>query len=510
MPLSSPDAWRNLTRVNVSLEAVTGSPGIDSAPSGAFGRSARVRSLNDDTDRDALFLTGNVATSATGDPGTAARNLFSALGVAPDSATGKRATRTAAVTGSRAGSNVLIQQQIQGHDVVGANVKVNIAPSGAFVVTGRPIGDLASRVPRQPASATPEQAAAAAAEAFDLDPSAVVDTKLEVFPVDGGGSRWAYRVGLVIEDPCADVRAYVDAVDLRLLLSFNIASALRGKAMVYRIDPLRTPELSKASLADIGPEPADQLAGGRIVVTPGRMPGIARPDRDFRMTEADAGFDEANAFFHLRAALRYFGSLRGRRRFPSPPFRPIRAVVRDPMNPDNAFFRPLKNDLRFGDVGPRPTARSADIIHHEFAHAVSDVAARLGRAPMDAPSRGLSEGYSDYFAASILGDPRFGTWVSPPHARDASDRNLRFAPGFAGSEHDTGAVWAAMLWEIRARVGPRDSDRIAFESLFLLSPQSTFEDGLAALVAADSQLAAAGQIAGSHAAAIQAEFERRR
>ena len=305
----------------------------------------------------------------------------------------------------------MLQQQVQGHDVVGANLKVNVAPSGAFVVTGRPMGDLAARAPRRPVAVTPEQATAAAAAMFDLEPSAARETKLEVFPLADGSARWSYRVSLVLEEPCADVRAYIDAVDLSLLLSFNIASALRGRASIVRIDPLRTPTLVEVGLADLGPTPADQLAGGRLIVTPGRMPGVARSNRDFRMVEADAGFDEANAFYHLRSALRYFGSLRGRRRFPSPPFRPIRAVVRDHTSPNNAFFRPLNNDLRFGDVGSRPTARSADIIYHEFSHAISDVAARLGRAPLDSESRGLSEGYSDYFANSILDDPRFAVWV---------------------------------------------------------------------------------------------------
>lgn len=244
-------------------------------------------------------------------------------------------------------------------------------------------------------------------------------------------------------------------------------------------------------------------------MTPGRLPAIVRPDRDFRLADVDTGFDEANAYYHLRSALRYFGSLRGRRRFPSPPFRPIRAVVRDHTNPDNAFFRPIANDLRFGDVGPRPTARSADIIYHEFSHAVSDIAARLGRAPEDAQSRGLSEGYSDYFAGSVLNDPHFADWVAPGAARDASDPTLKFGAGFDGPEHETGAVWAAVLWGIRSKAGARDTDRIAFESLFLLSPQSTFDDGFQALLLADRQLSQGGLTPASHARTIRAEWRKR-
>ena len=108
MALTAPDTWRSFTKVNVSLDAITGSPGIAPAPSGAFGRSAKATSHNEDTSRNALFITGQQA--ARGDPGSAARALLGALNVAPDEATEKRHCRAAAVTGSRAGTNVVLQQ----------------------------------------------------------------------------------------------------------------------------------------------------------------------------------------------------------------------------------------------------------------------------------------------------------------------------------------------------------------------------------------------------------------
>jgi hypothetical protein len=507
MALSTPDTWRRFTNVSVPLTAITGSPGINAAPSGAFGRSAKARALNEDTTRNALFITGEQAPGT--DPASAARELFSALNVAPDEATERRHCRAASVTGSRAGTNVVLQQQIEGHDLVGGNLKVTFAPSGAFVVTGRPLGDVAGRTPAEPATLTHEQSGAAAAAAFDLEPTSVTDTKLEVFPMADGTARWAYRVSLVVEEPCADVRAYVDAVSGDILLSFNIASAaaVPAWASVYPKDPLRTPTLRNVRLGDLAP--GSELTGGRLVVTPFTPPAINRPDRNFRMTDLEVGFDEANAYYHLRRALLYFGKLRGRHRFPAPPFRPIKAVVRDRSSPNNAFFRPLNNDLRFGDVGTRPTARSADVLYHEFSHAVSDIAARLGRSIEDSQSRGLSEGYSDYFANSALDDPVFAEWVSPPNRRDASDPSLKFATDFSGAEHLTGGVWAAVLWGIRQRAGAHDADRLAFESLFLLSPLSTFEDGIQALLSVDATLSAAGVTSASHETAIREEWAKR-
>jgi len=194
---------------------------------------------------------------------------------------------------------------------------------------------------------------------------------------------------------------------------------------------------------------------------------------------------------------------------PSPPFRPIRAIVRDPASAQNAFYGPTKGELRFGDFGDRPSARSADIIYHEFTHAVSDMAARLPRGLANSEARGMSEGYSDYFSNTMLDDPRFGDWVAPAQARDSSNAALRFPLGFVGEEHNTGAVWAAMLWSLRARLGARTCDQIVFESLFFLSAQSNFADGRDGLVAADRMLAGVGPSNGPNEAAIEEEWSRR-
>ena len=179
------DRWRSrLPRPGAAsagqrLSAITGSPGVNPAPSGAFGRAAKATSHNDDTTRNALFITGEQAPK--GDPAVAARELFGALNWR------RTGHREAALPRGRrhrlrAGTNVVLQQTIEGHDIVGANLKATFAQSGAFVVTGRPLGDVAARRPSDAAGATPEEAGAAAAAAFDLEPTSVKDTKLEVFP----------------------------------------------------------------------------------------------------------------------------------------------------------------------------------------------------------------------------------------------------------------------------------------------------------------------------------------
>lgn len=516
MAVSSPAGWDRFTRINLTPDTIDPDPAVLRARSPMFDRVARGPAMFPSAAAGSVFLRGSHPPAAASV--RAARELVASLGMGAGSSSRWGSLRSAADLRSRVGRTVVLQQHIRGHDVVGARVKVHFGRNGEFVVTGRPLAELRERTPRDEVRTTARDAKQAAASAFDLDVSTVRDTKLQSFPVSVGEARWVWRVAMVVDqpkgnDPVADVRAYFDARSLEVLLSYNIASALRGRANVFPQNPGRTPQIRDVGLWDLGPIPHDQLAGARLIVLPGTPPPLSETARDFRLSEDARGFDEANAYFQLRSALRYYTALRGRRRFASPPFRPVRAIVRDRASRNNAYFLPSVGTLRFGDfdVGTttRPSARSADILYHELGHAVSDNAAKLGRGPRDSQARGLSEGYSDYFASSALHDPRVCDWVAPDRTRDCSDPNARFAPDFSGDEHTTGNVWAAVLWGIRARTGPQDADRVAFESMYLLDATSTFDDGREALRIVGEELARSGKIATDPSATISAEWQRR-
>jgi hypothetical protein len=513
---SSPSGWDRFTRINLEPHTIETEPALLSAGSPASGRLAMRSATFPRAGVGAMFLRG-ISPLAGASIG-AARDLITSLGVGGPRASDWRSLRLAADLRSRVGRTVVLQQHVRGYDVVGGHIKVHFGRTGEFVVTGRPLADLRERTPQGEVGSTPRDAKRAAARAFDLDAASVRETELQSFPMSAGEARWVWRVGMVVDqpkgdDPVADVRAYLDASTLEVLLSYNIASALRGRANVFPQNPGRTPELQEVALWDLGPIPGDQLAGPRLIVLPGAPPPFLQAARDFRLTDDAQGFDEPNAYFQLRSALRYYTALQGRRRFASPPFRPVRAIVRDRASRNNAYFLPSVGTLRFGDFDTwpttRPSARSADMLYHELGHAVSDNAAKLGRSVKDSQARGLSEGYSDYFANSALNDPRMCDWVAPDKARDSSNPNLRFAPDFTGPEHETGSAWAAVLWGIRRRTGQHDADRIAFESMYLLGPDSTFGDGREALLTVSEELARSGKIDADHADVIDAEWQRR-
>ena len=375
---------------------------------------------------------------------------------------------------------------------------------GVYGVTGRPLGDLEARDPGARPALDPREVLGACAEHFGVDDLRAAAPEPVVFPLGEGGA-WAYEVRFRVPADAADVRAYLRADDLALLLSSNQASTATGRARVYPADPLTTPELVDATLEGLE-EPGRLLRGRALDVVPATGGRIVRADRDFTADPARAEFDEPQVYHHAWRALEWFRALTDPPLLATAPFAPMRIVVRDPGSPDNGYYRPDWGDMHFGMFGARSSARDASVVIHELGHAVTDAICRLGRSfARDTEARGLSEGFSDYFAASLLDDPRLGPFIAGDRegARNAADPSLRFPRDYRGEEHDLGAVWAAVLWALRGRAGA-DTDRLVVESLDFLGPASTFEEARTALRTVDDRL-----FGGRHGQAIDAEFDAR-
>lgn len=331
----------------------------------------------------------------------------------------------------------------------------------------------------------------------------------------GGGSIWAWQVRGVFDEPPMNLRAFFSATDLSFLLSYNIASAdsLYGDGQVFRVNPSRTPDLAVGTLREMGPQHSDGLQGKYLQVSPRTGAPVKDAMRHFAQGPDDVGFDEVQAFYHLERGIRWFRTLLGEELFGKTPFSPLYAVVRDSTAPNNSFFIPDSAAIRLGDFGDRPSARCADVVLHELGHAVSDSICRLGRSEQrNTPARGMSEGYSDYFAASALDDPRIADYVAdmPDGARNLAKADLTLAGITPAEEHREGEVWGSLLWSLRTVLGPDIADLLAAESLQYLGPQQSYEDGCAALVEADRVLFPADATTGRHKDAVTAAFEAHR
>jgi hypothetical protein len=482
--LSAPEAWDRYYQVNTDLDPLLGTPGI---AAGAFGETVSAASGSfAQKARRGFFLMAEQP--ADDDPATVSAGL---AGV-PDSGAFASVcgTRINRVHKSSTGSHIHSEQLIRGAPVIGADSRLHKDDRGVFAITGRPLGDLTSRDPGPAPDFDAAEAIATCEERFELE-GGLTNARVRhvVFP-DAEGASWTYEVSFVVPADAADVRVYLRADDLSVLLAHNIASSAQGRAAVYAVNPLQNSDVTEVTLDGLD-DPGNVLRGTAVDVSQASAARLDRPDRDFRVDPADPGFDEPQVYHHVWLATQYFKRIVASGLMDARPFAPMTVLVNDPRSPNNAYYMPSTGVLRFGLFGPRSSARSASMVYHEFGHAVSDSICELGRSLVrNTEARGLGEGYSDYFAASILGDPRFGDFVvNDPHgARNCSDAHLHFPDSFVGEEHDTGAVWAAVLWGIRGDIGAEKTDRLAIESLEFLSPASSFDDARVALHAVDERL----------------------
>jgi hypothetical protein len=327
---------------------------------------------------------------------------------------------------------------------------------------------------------------------------------------------WAWRVAISVASPAiADLRVFIADEDLSLLLSYPVsAPALFGEGDVYEVSPLRNQGLISVALYDLGPTPDDCVSSGRFTIKNGGTASPKSPYREFKLPPTDARFDDVSVYHYLSRARAYFRNIFRSEIFEDPLFNPLTVIVHDPNSDENAYFHPDRGALTFGDFdsGQRSSARSYDMVLHEFAHAVTHSICRLNDSPAQ-QTKALSEGYSDYFACSAINDPRFGDYVTarPKGARNCSNPGRPKATGDLDKweEHDLGEVWAAVLWELRESLGPSIVDALVAESLYFAQGLHTVEGGKTALLTADAIMFPTANGVGRHANAIENTYGKR-
>ncbi len=189
-------------------------------------------------------------------------------------------------------------------------------------------------------------------------------------------------------------------------------------------------------------------------------------------------------------------------------------------------------ELNLGLRGKRHTALDAEVVIHEYVHGVTNrtVGGGANEDPLrrTEQSRAMGEGYSDYFAVSIMNfyrrqatrDERgvYGAWIADnkntglrrhaygPTFPDTYD-TLRASPNLEA--HEAGQVWGEALLRVNEALGRDDRDagdqlgwQLVMDSLKLLpvGPEApTFLDGRTALFRAFDAAVLDGAIPGDPA-----------
>ncbi len=455
-----------------------------------------------------------------------------------------------AVKNSLAMTHVGFEQRFDGIPVAGGGVSVHALHDGAVLVLhSRAVAALEPGEPQIPVAAAEVQAMRAAA--------GLVLSAREVLFADGILGRPAYEFHLASDAPFSRQIVYISQVTGEVLhvedeLRGYVAQGqiwtnpiteaedpdLRDRSLTAGIPPvspnptlpnpatLMGPDFSQyysgVNLLDLEAGPLGPMLRGPHALV---VDGLAFGD-DMVFERDDPRFEEVMAYYWVDASQRLIQSLG---------FDDV-ANFSVPLtlhtDPNSAlggaaggcagmFFGGSQAYLAFvgrgaAFRGTADAAEDADVIVHEYGHTIQ---CNQMMAPW--PSYMLAEGWSDYWAATVMGrlvappyDTCVGEWIMSygwtrgmgpiPCARNVRNDMEYSAESEGALPHFWGQVWSGALWNLRELYGAEAADQLALEANFLLPNDAGFREGAEALLVADFALTDAAR-----AQSIVEEFARR-
>jgi len=418
------------------------------------------------------------------------------------------------------------QQTFGGLPVLNAFVSINQRPSGRVTtVHNSYISD-----PLMEGAATPV-IAREAAEVIALDgirklsgvssPELLSKTSAELnwYPVDDQSVTLVWVVKTLTYKPQGDFYTLVDANTGDRLLQEDRTVFATGTGMTYVPNPIQTsailgltdnndatsPSLNEKRIAvkllglDDG---TDKLTGEFVDVTY-KPPSCPRPDkkcpdaispsRAYVYTRNQPEFEQVQVYQAIDSVQRYLRDTLGFIEESS--IRNFATLASVHWNTvDNSSYTSSEDEgrgaLHFGDGGV-DDAEDADIIVHEFGHAIQHdqnpgCFPGGGYTPQVNEAPAIGEGFSDYLAASfyaenVSGDPTYqaenaacvAEWDNTPFpllCLRRVDGSKHYPEDLIGGPkpHPDGEIWSAALWDIRAELGGPATDQLVLEHHFNL------------------------------------------
>jgi len=171
---------------------------------------------------------------------------------------------------------------------------------------------------------------------------------------------------------------------------------------------------------------------------------------------------------------------------------------------DNSFSWDKHDLLRFGKGGV-DDAEDAEVILHEYGHAIQDAQQPNGTFGTTIEAGSIGEGFSDYWAVTVGAVvsptpdlPCVADWDSVSYTRDVPhclrrvDTNLHYPEDLEDDVHDDGRIWSRALWDFRKAVGNVRADTSILEGQFAFAPDTTMPAAARDIVAAAQGLYGSG------------------
>ena len=212
---------------------------------------------------------------------------------------------------------------------------------------------------------------------------------------------------------------------------------------------------------------------------------------EFNYTRSEAGFEDVNAYYHINHFQQYIRTLGFTNIVDYPIVVDAHALSGSDNSNFNAGFNPPR--LQFGEGGV-DDAEDADVIIHEFGHAIMHSAAP--GTNNGTQRRTLDEATGDYFASSYsrsLSPNRWSdvfTWdghneywngrssVSTDHYPEDLNNNL----------YTDADIWSATLMQIWGDIGRETTDAIMIQAAYGFSEGMTMSQAALLFLQADTLL----------------------
>jgi Zn-dependent metalloprotease len=329
-----------------------------------------------------------------------------------------------------------------------------------------------------------------------------------------GDVRHVWKVKFGVKKPAASYVIFIDRFTGQVIEERNLLKKVSGKGQVFRPNPVVTLERddlydrrdSKQKIFEPayrivelkGLKKGRRLRGSYVDTTD--TPRCAQSSTlEFIFDRRDNRFEEVMAYYHIDAVQRYIqklGFVGGYSILASP----IKVNVHGTRK-DQSYYDPSpgRQDITYGDGGV-DDAEDADVIVHEYGHALQDaIVPGFGQTH---EGMAMGEGFCDYLAASFFcrykrGDRklRFAEWDATSISDEPGGlRRLDMGKHYpedmegVGYEHDDGEIWSECLWNIRKKLGKKRADTAIIESHFYLNQYSDFKDGAEAIIMANANL----------------------
>ena len=460
-------------------------------------------------------LSGAVTAPLGGTPEEAARAFLAGNG---DLLTRKRVKDELVITGclrSRTGHHVRFMHRSGGLPVLGTGVTVHLdGQNRVTLVTAMPRAAVApvSHDASIPADTAIHAARTAVGVAGDL--RGEQRAELALLPEDGG-DRLVYRVLIPARKPLGDWEVLVDARTGAVLKQTDMAPRAHGRVF----DPNPCVTLKNFRLAEPLPATAYRtvelqgldgsgtLKGQYVDASQNGFGPATEPTGEFNYDHTDRRFGQVMVYYHLDRVQRYIQSLG----FTNVNNRQTAANVHYSPN-DNSFYSPITKSLNYGDGGV-PDTEDADVVCHEYGHAIQDnQIPGFGRSP---EAMALGEGFGDYLAGTVRTDQGFNPlalaiWDAtaysgedPPNLRRL-DTKKHYPEDVKSESHLDGEMWSASLWQIRTSLGAVTTDKLVLQAHFYLETDAHFADASEAVLRADREMNQ-----GANQTLIRAVFEAR-